>query len=591
MRCLLLAATALVPVAAHAACTTAAPNSPASSGGFAVLDGQTYTPDGKPFIAHGVNMMEQDFLSSYADLPTTFPGVNFVRVPVYDYADPSTFSAAAKVLTSQGIVVEFEDHSNSTGSNAGGGVGQVFTGDRLATELAWDARMAKAFKNNPYVWQGSNNEPAEPSGAALSSWQQQEYQAIRGAGSNSPIMLEINGWADPSSFGAGLTQSVYAGMTNTIEDVHFYGWLSGGSTDQATVSSMLAADVAAAQGVKSADGTMPVIIGEYGNSTTGMEIDANGDQVVSAVASSGLGSAAWAWGSGNPGDGLLDGNGALSAFGRAVAAHLAQSGALGCAASAIPDGPGQSLSASLGTQSVGSTPSIAEVERIALQGLDPSVHEAMAGAVPDVQMPIRTAASPGGTMPTPPPVSGWSTVSVTTDGGAVSVPTNGSGMVSGAGNVIQAANGVQTLTVTGPGNTINLGPYDDVVTLVTAGNTINLGGGRDTVVLAYGGGSSVKTNSDAAAVSPLASVGNVIVLPAPGIGVVTIQGVLASNDRLDLTTALAGSTWDHQPGTIWNYVQASASSSGCTISVGGHVVALLPGGSPSGNIGSFIVAK
>src|ERR1700682_6354369 len=47
--------------------------------------------------------------------------------------------------------------------------------------------------------------------------------------------------------------------------------------------------------VKRADGTVPVIIGEYGNSTSGSTLDANGNQSISAVQASGYGSTAWTW--------------------------------------------------------------------------------------------------------------------------------------------------------------------------------------------------------------------------------------------------------------------------------------------------------
>jgi hypothetical protein len=103
-------------------------------------------------------------------LPTTFPGINMVRVDVQTYSDPSTLAAAVNTLTAQGIVVEFSDYTNSTGQNAGGDAGVVYTGSELATESAWYASMASYFKNNPYVWLGTDNEPAT-AGGSLSDWQ------------------------------------------------------------------------------------------------------------------------------------------------------------------------------------------------------------------------------------------------------------------------------------------------------------------------------------------------------------------------------------------------------------------------------------
>jgi len=125
-------------------------------------------------------------------------------------------------------------------------------------------------------------------------------------------------------------------MTNIVGDVHYYGWLTGYSTDEATVSANLAADIAQTQQtVPTANGTLPIIIGEYGNSTSGTNIDANANQVISAVQNSGFGSAAWSWGPGYPGDGLTASSGSgLSAYGQQIAAGIAASAS--ASASAAP---------------------------------------------------------------------------------------------------------------------------------------------------------------------------------------------------------------------------------------------------------------
>nr|WP_294531124.1 cellulase family glycosylhydrolase [uncultured Rhodopila sp.] len=281
---------------------------------------------------------------SVSTLLNDFPGINFVRLAIYDFASPATLTAYVNQLTSAGIVVELEDHSNSNGSNAGGASGTIFTGQQLTTELNWYSSIASAFANNPYVWFGTNNEPSETDAsgnqnpAALSTWQQQTYDAIRGAGNTSPVMVEINGGNTPSSFAQGYTPSVYAGMTNIIGDIHYYGWVTGYSTDQATVSGNLAADIAQTQQtISSADGTLPIIIGEYGNSTTGSGIDPNANQVIAAVQQSGYGSVAWAWGQGGPDDGLTASDGtSLSAYGQQIAAGIAAAAASAASAPATP---------------------------------------------------------------------------------------------------------------------------------------------------------------------------------------------------------------------------------------------------------------
>ena len=251
LRFALLATAALYADPAFAAsCTTAAPNYPSKGGRFGTIDGTLYAPDGKPFVARGINVLEGQLASIAGSIDKLFPGINFIRIPVYKnngaYADPSKFTAAVQTLTGKGIVIEFEDHSTSVGGNAGGGHGVVFTGQMLADELAWDSAMAKAYANNPYVWLGTNNEPPlAPSAAALSTWQGQQYDAIRKTGNNNPILIEINGWADPASFASGYTPAVYSKMSNVIADVHIYPWLFNYSTNQAFVDQQMKGHVCA----------------------------------------------------------------------------------------------------------------------------------------------------------------------------------------------------------------------------------------------------------------------------------------------------------------------------------------------------------
>ncbi len=306
---------------------------PTSDGGT----GQIFDMQGRPFLAKGVGVMEGQEPSA-ATLQSHIPGINFVRYAIYDYASPQALSAYVTSLTSAGIVVELEDHNNNAG-NAGGSAGTIFTGQTLATELDWYSAIGAYFKSNSSVWFGTNNEPSEVNAngqtdpSALSAWQQQTYQAVRGAGNDNPILLELNGWADPASFGQGYSAADYTAMYNIIWDLHFYGWLTNFNTDVGANESFLQAAVKQAEQFTSSGGMkIPVIIGEYGNSTTGLSIDPNGTQVVQAVqraALSGtiLGTAAWAYSAGNPGDGLLTQGGVLSSYGQQVANYVAQAAA------------------------------------------------------------------------------------------------------------------------------------------------------------------------------------------------------------------------------------------------------------------------
>ncbi len=298
------------------------------TGQFRVVGGQLVDPSGKPFLARGINvydsqMSEVSTGSSGAPLTSLFPGIDIVRLNVYAYDAPSAYQAFIDQLTPLGIVVELEDHTNGAG-DAGGSQGTIYTGQQLSDELAWYSSVAAAYANNPYVWFGTDNEPSEnPSAAALSTWQQQTYQAIRSAGNGNIVLLEMNCDQDPSTCGAGYDTSAYAGMTNVVWDMHYYGWLVDYSTDMNAIVQSLAQHAQSSQAITSADGTMPVVIGEYGPSTDGQSTDANGTEVVTAVDGSGYGSMAWHWDSG-ANDNLTNGAGSLTSFGQQVAQFIAQ---------------------------------------------------------------------------------------------------------------------------------------------------------------------------------------------------------------------------------------------------------------------------
>src|SRR6202012_2244939 len=169
--------------------TTPAPTGTTPTLKFTAAKGQIHSSSGAPFIARGVDVHSDNLAAAAADLPTQFPGINMVRVAVGDYeplADPASFQAAVNSLTSKGIVVEFSDYSNSLGTGSGGSQGVVYTGTQLAAGSAWYSAMVSMHKNNPYVWFGTDNEPAT-TGGSLSDWQLATYNAIRSPGNSNPI--------------------------------------------------------------------------------------------------------------------------------------------------------------------------------------------------------------------------------------------------------------------------------------------------------------------------------------------------------------------------------------------------------------------
>lgn len=275
------------------------PAATATGGGFHVANGQITGPNGV-YQARGVNLYGNDMGASQdgALITKTFPGTNFIRFIARPLNDPTSYDAFVNGMTGEGRVVEFEDHPDGGGSQ-----GTVYTGARLAAESAWYAAMASHFKNNPYVWFGTYNEPPT-TGGSLSAWQRATYDAIRSTGNNNPILLEVSG-SRPVNLQQALDPSVYATMTNVIWDAHIYPYQNNGSSDPGSVMANIKGMIAAAQKIRSADGLVPVIIGESGPSTTGSSNDPNGYATIEGLinaASAGkmAGHVPFVWGPGFP---------------------------------------------------------------------------------------------------------------------------------------------------------------------------------------------------------------------------------------------------------------------------------------------------
>jgi hypothetical protein len=294
----------------------------APSGQFGVHDGKLFDPSGAEFVAKGINAFADQV--DPTTILQTFPGINAVRYAITPRTNAGTIDNFVQGLTSKGVVVAIEDHSSAGAAFAPGG-SNVLTGGALDSEVAWYKGLAEKYRDNPYVWFGTANEPDAPGNQ--DSIAQQEiaiYNGIRSTGNKSVIMLEQRG-GFTSDFARPYAGD-YAKMTNVVSDTHYYGWVPNFSTDPTIQFKALTDQIANAQSIKSADGTMPVIVGEYGPSTTGSGMDPNGTQTVDLVANaaktSGVGSMAWAWNAGT--DALTSGVRTLTDFGRRIAAAFAK---------------------------------------------------------------------------------------------------------------------------------------------------------------------------------------------------------------------------------------------------------------------------
>ena len=279
---------------------------PTPTGDFYTNGGQIYDPSGATFMAKGVNI---NWNVDPATILNLFPGINMVR-----YADQTPYSTDLAYLdnliatmAAKHVVVEIEDHH--TDGNAWENGGNVLTGDALVQETNWYASLASRYKGNAYVWFGTENEPV---GDYNTMFNQQKaiYDAVRGVGNQAPLMLEGTGGGMPDSLTSNM--STLATLHNVVMDEHIYGPL-----DQAYFDKV----VSTVRSLQTADGTLPMIWGEYGPSLTSMADTPEARQFLTAIQNSGYGSIAWSWST--PDNDLVIYPGTLTWFGQQVADFMA----------------------------------------------------------------------------------------------------------------------------------------------------------------------------------------------------------------------------------------------------------------------------
>lgn len=295
---------------------------PPAAGRFKVVGGQIMDPDGKIWIAHGINLGDP---SPQSQLTKLFPGINFIRYAIKYGPDSSTFKSFIDAMTQQKIVVEIENHPWP--------LVNAYTGQELTNEINWYIELAAAYKGNPYVWFGTMN---EPQGGDITAEQVATYNAIRGTGADNILLMEAGvGGGNPGLTGPPtLKTASYASMRNVAFDLHFYGWTTNFNTDQNIVNAKLlgaagtGTGIRALQEIKSADGIIPVMNAEFGVSTASDALDANANQDVFAVTNWAIankytvGFAGWHWNADS--FNALQSNGVLTVWGKQLAAAIAQ---------------------------------------------------------------------------------------------------------------------------------------------------------------------------------------------------------------------------------------------------------------------------
>jgi hypothetical protein len=303
---------------------------PALAQGLHVSNGKIYNANGVLWRGLGIGIADWDVFIHGAVLAdhilALFPKMNLIRISCYtnpansgsNWGAPASYFNFVNTMTKADVYVVFEDHNSQNAE---------LTGAQLVAESNWYASLAGYYIYNTHVLFQTMNEP----GVNDSSQMRATYDAIRGTGSKSLIFIEagVGANGDPGSLGS---QQVFNSMTNVVWDIHTYNWESGGSQDVPTIRKDQNSRIHSMRAVRSADGLMPVISLEGGNSTDGINVDPGGVQEIQATFTNPnfVGFAAWEWSQDgslaadqSPADNLTFNYGAiLSSYGHKVANYI-----------------------------------------------------------------------------------------------------------------------------------------------------------------------------------------------------------------------------------------------------------------------------
>jgi hypothetical protein len=257
-----------------------------------VSSGQIVDGNNNPWRGLGIAVIDhlvvEQGAAMWTKIKSWWPLTKLVRLACYATNPPATWAPFINAATADGCYVVLEHHPGSD---------FAYTGAVLAEESAWYASLARYYNQNPFVLYQTINEPGV---AARGSNDQMRatYDALRGAGYTGMIFCEAGEGADGYSWSVSSSASLFATMTNVAWDIHSYNWQSNYSTSSAVITSDMNSRIVDMQTVHSADGVMPCICLETGNSTAGNAYDPGGPQTVwAAYQNLNLtGVTAWVWG-------------------------------------------------------------------------------------------------------------------------------------------------------------------------------------------------------------------------------------------------------------------------------------------------------
>ena len=270
---------------------------------FKVVGTKIYDPNGREFIAKGVNVNGPGFgwpgdTPGYADEIIERWKFNSIRLNVkeldpapWTYAENGTVDEIIDTYTDKGAVVVLEPHENTGG---------YFTGSQLDKLEQWWRQQADQYKDNPYVWFNTSNEPGGSNSSNsenVAKWVNQNQRiinAIRNEGADNVIVVDGHYWGQDvgewNSSPVKESKSAILGSSSQLKDpekklvfsVHLYDqWIYGQSKMADYFDRVQAAGV-------------PLLIGEYGATKDGKFKEAVSSMFKTAVPRE-IGRFAWAW--------------------------------------------------------------------------------------------------------------------------------------------------------------------------------------------------------------------------------------------------------------------------------------------------------
>jgi hypothetical protein len=222
--------------------------------------------NGKPWLASGISVLYSTSSTPPASpesIRALYPTATSLMLALG--ADGGGYTSAP----SNADIVAYVKAANAAGFFVGlsdyvPGQPPARSGSDLTNSCNWYAALAEACAGLFVFWTTENEVTGEID-AMLSA----VYAAIRGAGDNNLILMEVAG-GNPGQTG-GMSPSTFAPMHTVAFNVHFYPWAftSGGSSQAGFDAIALGYVNTLSTFATSADGVMPVVMGEGGNATEG----------------------------------------------------------------------------------------------------------------------------------------------------------------------------------------------------------------------------------------------------------------------------------------------------------------------------------